>query len=152
MPFWPQGWVALPRKYKSLSMIYCSLSGFSRPYPTNSDLTTYSCQLFRSSLPNNLSHEIERIQRRAMRNIFPGLKNSIELREAVIPTLYVRREKLSCGLFKDITYNKANWLTSLRPPNNSNCRHLRSIRPFNTPVCKTDRFKKSFIISHSLNM
>ena len=108
--------------------------------------------VFRSCLPDNPSHEIERIQRRAMRNIFPGLKNSIELREAGIPTLYVRREKLLCGRFKDITYNKANWLASLRPPNNSNCRHLRSIRPFNTPVCKTDWFKKSFMISHNLKM
>ena len=55
-------------------------------------------------------------------------------------------------LFKDIMHNKDHKLASLLPPKNTNCRYLWSIRTFNTPVCKTDRFKKSFMISHSLKM
>ena len=112
----------------------------------------YSSQLFHTCLPCYLSDEIERIQRRAMRIIFPDLKYSSALREARIPTLYDRKERLSCDLFKDIIHKKDHKLASLLPPKNTNCRYLRSIRTFNTPVCKTDRFKKSFMISHSLKM
>ena len=59
----------------------------------------YSCQLFHSCLLcylSDLSDKIERIQRRAMRIIFPDLKYSSALREAGIPILYDRKEKLSC--------------------------------------------------------
>ena len=34
----------------------------------------YACEVFHSSLPTYLSEELERVQRRAMRIIFPGMK------------------------------------------------------------------------------
>ena len=46
----------------------------------------YSCQLFHQSLPNYLSDEIERIQRRALRIIYPSLKYRDALAKANITT------------------------------------------------------------------
>ena len=66
----------------------------------------YSYQLFHSCLPCYLSDEIERIQRCAMCIIFPDVKCSSALREAGIQTVYDRREKLLCDLFKGMMYNK----------------------------------------------
>ena len=43
-------------------------------------------------------------------------------------------------------------LAGLLPPKAEHHRQLRSNRKFYVPVCKTDRFKKSFIVSHSLRM
>ena len=52
----------------------------------------FSCQLFHRSLPKYLSDDIERIQRRAMRIIFPGLSYCRAVVKAEIPTLSERRE------------------------------------------------------------
>ena len=48
-----------------LVMFYCSVIR---------SVLEFSCQLFHSSLPNYLSDELERIQRRTMHIIFPNLK------------------------------------------------------------------------------
>ena len=66
----------------------------------------FSCQLFHRSLPKYLSDDIERIQRRAMRIIFPNLSYCEALNKAGIPTLSERRESLSIKLFEDIVSNE----------------------------------------------
>ena len=76
----------------------------------------YSCQLFHQSLPNYLSDEIERIQRRALRIIYPSLKYRDALAKANITTLLFRRELLSRRLFSDIANNKDHKLAELLPP------------------------------------
>ncbi|XP_078361380.1 uncharacterized protein LOC144645704, partial [Oculina patagonica] len=111
----------------------------------------YSCQLFHSSLPGYLSEELERIQRRAMRIIFPNSGYRKALEEAGIPTLAGRRDWLSKSLFNDIATSKKHKLVNLLPERPTNSHQLRIKRVFNTPVCKTDRFKNSFIIDNSLN-
>ncbi|XP_078370275.1 uncharacterized protein LOC144654031 [Oculina patagonica] len=111
----------------------------------------YSCQLFHSSLPGYLSEELERIQRRAMRIIFPNSGYRKALEEASIPTLAGRRDLLSKSLFNDIVTTKNYKLVNLLPERPTNNHQLRNRRVFNTPVCKTDRFKNSFIICNSLN-
>ena len=108
--------------------------------------------MFHQSLPNYLSDEIERIQRCAMWIIYPGLKYGEALAKANITTLHSRRELLSRKLFKDIVNDKNHKLAELLPPKSSHNKSLRNTRLFNTPICKTDRFKKSFIISHSMYM
>ena len=74
------------------------------------------------------------------------------LKEAVIPSLYDRRASLSSDLFNDIVLDINHKLAGLLPPKAEHHRQLRSNRKFYVPVCKTDRFKKSFIVSHSLRM
>ena len=55
-------------------------------------------------------------------------------------------------LFNDIVLDINHKLAGLLPPKAEHHRQLRSSRKFNVPVCKTDRLKKSFIVSHSLRM
>ena len=111
----------------------------------------FSCQLLHRSLPKYLSDEIERIQRRALRIICPSLSYCEAIDKAVIPTLSERRETLSIKLFNDIVSNEHHKLANLLPPMASYyARRLRNKRRFNTPVCRTDRFMNSFIISHTI--
>ena len=111
----------------------------------------FSCQLFHRSLPKYLSDDIERIQRRAMRIIFPNLSYCEALNKAGIPTLSERRESLSIKLFEDIVSNEHHKLANLLPQMSSSyARRLRNKRRFNTPICRTDRFMNSFIISHAM--
>jgi hypothetical protein len=128
---------------KDLITFYCSAIR---------SLLEYSCQLFHRSLPNYLSNELESIQRRAMRIILPDLKYADALKDAGISTLFDRRAQLSSHLFEDIVNKPDHKLSGLLPPQAHHHNDLRSERRFNVPVSKTDRFKKSFIISHSSNI
>ena len=128
---------------KDLITFYCSAIR---------SLLEYSCQLFHRSLPNYLSNEFESIQRRAMRIILPDLKYADALKDAGISTLFDRRAQLSSHLFEDIVNKPDHKLSGLLPPQAHHHNDLRSERRFNVPVSKTDRFKKSFIISHSSNV
>ena len=111
----------------------------------------YACQGFHRTLPSYLSDEIERIQQRAMRIFFPEYKYSEALKRAGIPTLSVRRQSLCLDLFSNIVKDGKHKLADLLPLKSNYNRELRSRRVFNIPVCKTDRYKNSFIINHSFN-
>ena len=87
-----------------------------------------------------------------LRIIFPYASYNSALKEAGIPSLYDRRASLSSDLFNDIVLDINHKLAGLLPPKAEHHRQLRSNRKFYVPVCKTDRFKKSFIVSHSLRM
>ncbi|XP_073243562.1 uncharacterized protein [Porites lutea] len=119
-----------------LVLFYCS---------TIRSVLEYACQVFHSSLPYYLSEELERIQKRALRIIFPYASYNSALKEAGIPSLYDRRASLSSDLFNDIVLDINHKLAGLLPPKAEHHRQLLSNRKFNVPVCKTDRLKKSFI-------
>ena len=126
-----------------LVLFYCS---------TTRSVLEYACQVFHSSLPYYLSEELERIQKRALRIIFPYASYNSALKEAGIPSLYDRRASLSSDLFNDIVLDINHKLAGLLPPKAEHHRQLRSNRKFYVPVCKTDRLKKSFIVSLSLSI
>ena len=89
-----------------------------------------------------------RIQRRALRVIFPDCSYSEGLTKAGLTTLYDRRSMLCKELFSDIDTqgnHKLSHLLSVRSQQNY---ALRLTHAFAAPVCKTDRFRDSFIISH----
>ena len=65
----------------------------------------YSCQRFHRSSHGYLSDELERIQRRAMRIIYPDFTYKEALDAAGIDTLFDRRSSLCLKLFNDITSN-----------------------------------------------
>ena len=109
----------------------------------------YACQVFHCSLPNYLSDEIERIQRRALRIIFPNCTYSEHLVRAGLPPLFNRRQSLCQELLHNIVSDSNHKLHQLLPPRASHNRRLRFTRMFNVPICKTNRFRDSFIISHS---
>ena len=61
--------------------------------------------IFHRKLPRNLSEDLERIQKRAVRIMLPDYKHRDTLKIANIDTLYDRRESLSLKLFLwDLTY------------------------------------------------
>ena len=64
----------------------------------------YACQVFHCNLPLYLSGEIERIQRRALRIIFPGWNYNEGLAKAGLPALYDRRHTLCKDLFNKIAH------------------------------------------------
>ena len=104
----------------------------------------FSCQLFHSSHLKYLSDDIECFQRCAMRIIFPILSYCKVIDKAGIPTLSKRRELLSVKLFEYIVSNEHHKLANLVPSMaSSHTRRLRDKRPFNTPVCRTERFMNS---------
>ena len=107
----------------------------------------YACQVFHCNLPLYLSDEIERIQRRALRIMFPACSYSEGLVKAGLPSLYDRRSQLCKELFSNIERgdHKLSHLLPARPRRNY---HLRSNRKFVVPDCKTNRYRDSFIISH----
>ena len=110
----------------------------------------YACQVFHSSLPKFLSEEIERIQKRAMRIIFPGIFYSSALAESGLLSLHERREFLSNKLFNDIVISSKHRLKSLLPPKSS-CytEHLRTRRTFGLPEIHTNRFRNSLIMYYA---
>lgn len=107
----------------------------------------YACQVFHSSLPFYLSEELERIQKRALRIIFPYASYNSALKEAGISSLYDRRASLSFDLFNDIVLDINHKLAGLLPPKAEHHRQLRSNRKFNAPVCKTDRLKNLLLLA-----
>ena len=62
----------------------------------------YACQLFHSALLQYLVKDIECIQKRAMRIIYPAITYNDALINAGISTLENRRDNLSCKLFDNI--------------------------------------------------
>ena len=92
----------------------------------------YACQVFHGNLPLYLSDEIERIQRRALRIIFPACSYSEGLVKAGLPSSNIEQ-----GDHK---------LSHLLPARSHQNYHLRSNRKFVVPVCKTNRYRDSFII------
>ena len=112
----------------------------------------YASPVFHRSLPNYISEDLERIQRRAFRIIHPDLSYSVALETVGLPKLHERREKISIDLFDEIVCNPTHSLHSLLPQRKS-CKYaLRRKSEFTLPLCKTERLKISFIFSHVYKM
>ena len=105
----------------------------------------YASPVFHRSLPNYVSEDLERIQRRALRIICPDLSYSVALETAGLPKLYERREKISTDLFNEIVCDPTHRLHSLLPQRKS-CKYaLRRKRDFTLPKCKTECLKKFYL-------
>ena len=103
----------------------------------------HACQVFHCSLPLYLWDEIERIQYRALRAIFPGCYYNEGLGKAGLPTLYDRRRTLCKALFNKIAHG-IHKLSHLFPSRSQQMYNLRSGRTFTAPVCKTNRLRDIF--------
>ena len=91
---------------------------------------------------------LERIQKRAM-NVIYGY--DVPYSEALVMSklhkLSDHRSYLCDDFFKKFLLNPNDKLHGLLPYNSSVISSLRNKRDFTIPVCKTDRFKNSFIIA-----
>lgn len=109
-------------------------------------VSEYACQVFHNGLPKYLSEDLEKIQRRALRIIFPDLGYQEGLKECNIATLYQRRQLLTERLFSEIKDNSCRKLHGLLPSSNLSTVASRRKRAFNVPFCRTNRLKNSFIM------
>ncbi|KAK2186517.1 hypothetical protein NP493_197g01015 [Ridgeia piscesae] len=82
----------------------------------------YACPVRHTNLPQHLSDNIEVIQKRALKCIFPGLGYSEIPRRVILDTLNVRRDSI-CQKY----YN------------------IRQQNVYPLPVTRTNRFRNSFI-------
>ena len=77
----------------------------------------YACPAFHTALPQYLSDQLERPQKRALRIMST---NDLSYRQALevfnIPTLYDKREAISNSMFQEISNNNNNKLYPLLPP------------------------------------
>ena len=109
-------------------------------------VSEYACQVFHNGLPKYLSEELEKIQRCALRIIFPDLGYQEALKECNIETLYQRRQLLTEHLFNEIKDKSWHKLHGLLPSHNLSTKALRRKHAFNVPFCRTNRLKNSFIM------
>ena len=87
-------------------------------------VTEYACPVFHNALPAYLSAELEQLQKRAMRIIFPFVPYSDALHQANLETLSGRRQSITNKLFNSITCNSDHKLHELLPPRNNNIVNL----------------------------
>ena len=117
-------------------------------------IVEYASPVFHYGIPNYLSKDIERIQLRAMRIIFPRSRKSYN--EAIslsnLGKLEERRQATCDNLFKlkkSLKIQITNF-AALLPDLNSNTAHsLRAKRTFDFPIIKTSRYMNTFIIASS---
>lgn len=105
----------------------------------------YCAPVFHHGLPNYLSEDIERVQKRALKILSPSMSYAASLKRFNLKTLKARREDHCRKLFSTILSNTTNQLRVLLPPENTSHYKLRTIRRFQRLNCKTNRFKDTFI-------
>ena len=104
----------------------------------------YGCQTWNFGIPQYLSEEVERIQRRDLRIIYPHLCYRQALKTIHLPTLSLRRDNLFKSHFNKLMNpnHQLHYLLSEKRDNN-----LRNNDNFTNFRCRTSRFKNSFIPS-----
>ena len=75
----------------------------------------YACEVWHNNLPVYLSNQVEQIQKRALRIIFPSLTYDQAMLTANLPSLHDRRSTLCNRLFHDML-DPTHKLNSLVPP------------------------------------
>ena len=118
---------------KALSTVYITVI---RP------VLEYACQVWHFNIPEYLSDDIERVQKRVLRIILPKLCYA-DAREFInIPLLKERRETLCERFF--LTHENLQTINEL--PNKSAATYdFRTKCKYNNYFCKTERFRKSFL-------
>ena len=104
----------------------------------------YGAQVFHHKLQDYFCEDLERVQKQALSIIAPDLPYQLCLDSFELESLSVRREKLCCKLFNEISDEQHN-LHSLLLPRHHSSYNLRRQRTFSLPGFKTECFKKTFI-------
>ena len=106
----------------------------------------YASPVFHHSLPQYLSAEIERVQKRALAIISPLMSYDNNLDRFRLSTLFSRRHEHCHALF-DVISSPSHRLNSLLPPRHESHYSLRRNRKFTIPVLNTERFRNTYIPS-----
>jgi hypothetical protein len=109
----------------------------------------YCAPVFHHALPGYLCDDLERIQKRALSIISPGLSYTDNLTVHYISTLKDRRQKLCKKLFQTVVSDADHKLYHLLLPSKTSAYNLRRLRRFDCPATRTNRFSNSYILSMS---
>ena len=104
----------------------------------------YACPVWHTSLPMYLSDNIETIQKRCLRTIFPGHSYDEARSISNLPTLFERRTKLCQSYFRKM-HNADHKLNKLLPNQRNISYDLRTDNTLPVPLARTDRFRRSLI-------
>ena len=111
-------------------------------------IVEYGAQIWHGNLTNEQHDAIERIQKRALRIIYPGLKYDEALEKGKLKSLKQRRNDLCVELIKSMM-QPSHILHRLLPEQNSDMKCIatrssgKEIYNFH---CRTERFKGSPIV------
>ncbi len=112
---------------------------------------TYAIPVFFYALPKYLQNELERLQRRALSIINPGLTYHEALSESNIPTIMSYGDTICRTFFDSAVNDKYNKLNKLLPPTHETTYELRQNRRFDIPSWSTNRFRDTFIMASAIN-
>ena len=116
--------------------IYCSLVR---------SVLEYACQVWISSVQSHLEQQLERVQKRALRIIFPGSNYETALCRGSTPRLSERRLCLCNKTFEKACEPSSPLYSNVPPRRNAVCGcNLRSSHRTSLQRCRTERFKTSF--------
>ena len=107
----------------------------------------YACALFHCSLPQYLSVDLERCQKRALCIMFPDKVCDEALACTGLILLHEQHKNIANKLFCNVLV-PGHKLHKLLLPRNVSRVDLRKKRAFNLPVVRTDRCHNSFIFHH----
>ena len=108
----------------------------------------YGSPVFHRALPSYLSEDLERLQKRVRKIIYPELSYAKALELSGLLTLYDRRGAIGAKLFYEICANQCHSLHKLLPNKYQASYSLREQRIFTRPKGKTERCKNSFLLSY----
>ena len=106
----------------------------------------YACPVWHCGLTKGQSDEIEGVQKRCLKILFPDLSYKDSLQITGLELLSLRRESQVRKLFNEIKC-EGHVLNNLLPANNVNnsSYRLRDTYPYKMPRARTDRLLRSFI-------
>ena len=107
----------------------------------------YCAPLYHHAQPDYLCKDIERIQKRALSIISPGLSYCDNLSMFNMDSLKGRRIEQCNKFFESIVSNPEHKLHHFLPPKNNCSYNLRRQRQFANPVTHTKRFSSTFLPS-----
>ena len=107
----------------------------------------YCSPVFHFALPAYLNDDLERVQRRAMSIISPGVSYHQNLELCNLSSLQERRKDQCSKLFHSIASDPTDKLHKLLPPRHEAEYNLRRTHMFDLPHMHMDRFKRTFILA-----
>ena len=108
----------------------------------------YGSPLFHRDLPSYLYEDLERLQKRAMKIIYPELSYAKALELSWLLTLYHRREAIAAKSFDEIGANQSHSLKKLLPSKYQPSYSLREQRHLFVQSVKLKSSKSSFLLSY----
>lgn len=124
---------------KDIILIYCAWIR---------SILEYGSPVFHDSLPKYLSNEIERVQKRFLRRVYPDMSYADAIKTSKLDLLSDRRSAACRKLFEE-AQDRGHKLNSLIPQKKVCSYSLRRCSKFFLHRIRTDRYKKSSIIANS---